>query len=427
MFLKICLILVKTYRKITLKWRCFIFTIFIISLYLYFNKNILTLDAWFFIYVISLLTIIFHTQFTHIIAQKAPPILVTCGILGTFFGIAYGLLNFNQAKVHESLPKLIDAIKTAFWVSTFGIFCALTIKARDILIILEKKNIASEKPTGSTIDDLVIILKSVQQAIVGNEDSTLLSQMKLARSDSNDKLDILTKSIENFCSKVAESSSKALIEALREVIKDFNTKINEQFGENFKQLNDAVGKLLVWQEQYKQHVEEIVEQQKITTENMTVATHRYEELIEKAEIYTKTANDMSSILNSLDAQKNQIEGSLSLLTNLIESTDKGLPQIEKKIIEMVEQVGNGVKTTNEELKNLMHSVIQSSNQEFNENISKIIDQTKEQVLVLDKSLSEALSKSLESLARQMASLSEKFAEDYSPITEKLQKILEIAR
>jgi len=41
---------------------------------------------------------------------------------------------------------------------------------------------------------------------------------------------------------MAENNSKALIEALQEVIRDFNAKINEQFGENFKQLNEAVGK-----------------------------------------------------------------------------------------------------------------------------------------------------------------------------------------
>ena len=40
----------------------------------------------------------------------------------------------------------------------------------------------------------------------------------------------------DFAEKVAENNSKALVEALEEVIRDFNTKISEQFGDNFKQL-----------------------------------------------------------------------------------------------------------------------------------------------------------------------------------------------
>ena len=45
-----------------------------------------------------------------------------------------------------------------------------------------------------------------------------------------------------------------MIEALENVIKDFNQKITEQFGENFKQLNEAVGALLDWQKEYKEQV-----------------------------------------------------------------------------------------------------------------------------------------------------------------------------
>jgi len=46
-----------------------------------------------------------------------------------------------------------------------------------------------------------------------------------------------------------------LVEALRDVIHDFNNKITEQFGDNFKELNEAVGRLLIWQEDYKGFVE----------------------------------------------------------------------------------------------------------------------------------------------------------------------------
>ena len=34
-------------------------------------------------------------------------------------------------------------------------------------------------------------------------------------------------------------------------VREFNDKLSEQFGENFKHLNEAVGRLLEWQEHYR--------------------------------------------------------------------------------------------------------------------------------------------------------------------------------
>ena len=59
---------------------------------------------------------------------------------------------------------------------------------------------------------------------------------------------------------MAENDSNALIEALEEVMRDFNSKINEQFGDNFKQLNEAVGQILVWQEQYQSQMTQLAEE-----------------------------------------------------------------------------------------------------------------------------------------------------------------------
>ena len=43
---------------------------------------------------------------------------------------------------------------------------------------------------------------------------------------------------------------------MKGVIREFNEKISEQFGDNFKQLNEAVGRLLEWQENYRTQIEQ---------------------------------------------------------------------------------------------------------------------------------------------------------------------------
>src|SRR5215467_975578 len=111
-----------------------------------------------FIGIITIFVIYFHLNYSHSTAHKAPAFLTTLGILGTFTGIAFGLLYFNINDIQKSVPELIEGIKTAFWASAWGILCALTIKTRDILF--DGGKIISEKASsGATIDDLAFLLK----------------------------------------------------------------------------------------------------------------------------------------------------------------------------------------------------------------------------------------------------------------------------
>ena len=69
--------------------------------------------------------------------------------------------------------------------------------------------------------------------------------------------------------------SKALVEALRDVVKDFNSKITEQFGDNFKELNTAVGRLLAWQDQYKEFLASTSQKLEAASSLMEKATLDY--------------------------------------------------------------------------------------------------------------------------------------------------------
>jgi hypothetical protein len=234
-----------------------------------------------FLGIVTVCAIYLHLRYSPSIAHKAPAFLTTLGILGTFTGIAFGLLDFNTNEIEKSVPDLISGIKTAFWTSAWGILCALTIKTRDLWFDGRKK-ISERVSSDATINDLAYLLQGVQHALVGRDEATLIGQIRLARQDSNDRIDelsrtaeearqdnnnrleTLTRSLEEFGRTVAENNSKALIAALKDVIREFNEKISEQFGETFKQLNDAVGQILVWQERYRQQMAEMIEQQQIT-------------------------------------------------------------------------------------------------------------------------------------------------------------------
>ena len=376
--------------------------------------------------------------------HDGPSIFTTAGIFFTFLGIAEGLYGFDVQKIDASIPILLSGLKTAFIASVVGVGAALSIKLRYALFGFKAVD-PTTKVEGATVDDLHAQLVAVQKAIVGNDDLTLLSQMKLTRQDTNDRLDELKRSQASFMEQMAESNSKALIQALQEVIRDFNTKISEQFGENFKQLNEAVGKLLEWQETYRMQMTEMIDQQSRSADNMITATDRYEAIVNKTEAFSESAHKLSDLLTGLQTQRTHLHEALSSLAGLLTTASGSLPEIGSKIIQLTEQVTSSVKNNQDEmtatirnsavalqgtiadLRALLLETTQAANGQVNDHLRQLADKTTEQITKLDLALETELSKSISSLGRQLTALSGQFVEDYTPLTEKLRQLVQVPR
>src|SRR6202008_3753392 len=98
------------------------------------------------------------------------------------------------------------------------------------------------------------LLVQLTRSIAGSDDSGLLGQVKLLRADSNDRIDRLTEAFDRYAENIVETNSKALVRGLSVVVRDFNAKVNEQFGDNFKQLDSGVERLVSWQVQYEKQL-----------------------------------------------------------------------------------------------------------------------------------------------------------------------------
>ena len=226
-------------------------------------------------------TMFWHRPITNF-SRNSPSILMTIGVLGTFVGIYIGLLDFNVSNIEDSIPKLLDGLKIAFMTSVLGMFLGVGMKIIQTLpryrqqktgvtsadIYSELTNISDGiKKSGESSKEL---LNEIKRSISSDSDTSLITQVQKLRTSNIDTTKETQSIIEagfneqigefkNFAEKMTENNSSALIEALEEVIKDFNTKISEQFGENFKKLNEAVGGLLEWQNKYKDHVEKLTD------------------------------------------------------------------------------------------------------------------------------------------------------------------------
>lgn len=393
--------------------------------------------TWAFILAIIITTFLFHVRYNSVILNYGPIVLTMMGILGCFIGIALGLFHFDTNHLEQSVPDLLTGIKTSFWASIAGIFGALTIKFHYLLREASKSEpvIADQD---ATIGDLAGLLRLLQRSLAGEEDSTLLSQVKLLRQESRDGITGLKSSLDNYMEKMAGNNSKALIEALREVIRDFNAKINEQFGENFKELNTAVGRLLAWQEAYRAQMAEMIEQQKATSASMSVATTRYSELVAQAERFSAIAGDLKTLLTGLETQKDQLFKALTQLGALLKSAGDGIPRLEEKMTAIVQQIETVTRnsigqlvqqtqTSHDAMKTILTQSATQVHNEVNSHIRQLSENTRQQVMDLDRELSKALTDSITTLGKHLTVLSEKFVEDYTPLTSRLREIVQLAR
>ncbi len=379
--------------------------------------------------------------------HAVPAYLTMIGIVGTFFGLYLSLKDFDSGNIEGSIPALLEGLKTKFLVSLWGVGLSLGLKFS--LEFLNKKN--KTVATGSNLDDVV------------NSINSLGTNINVNMKQQNDSLTLLRSDFSNFSQKMAEQNSEAFIKALSEVIKDFNTKINEQFGDNFKQLNQAVGNLLNWQENNKNEMNKILQVMDSnshilnrTNETLTNTSHSMSSTIKQLELVQNICAHLEPALLTLRDDSNHTKETVKTLHEFSMQMKQILPDFKANIDQIIVTADTGLSRFNQGLKNtydLQISEMEKANRKYIEmattsrslleksivdncrlvssqveQLSK--DQTeiiKKQLTAIDKGLEEELSKALESLGNSLASLSEKFVSDYGPLTEKLTKLVEISR
>jgi hypothetical protein len=258
------------------------------------------------ILLILLLAIGLHTRWNRRVAAAGPALLTTVGIFFCFAGITWGLVDFDPGDVRDSVPHLLQGIRTSFWASVFGIGCALTIKLR-LLFLGEPALAASGAPAGASIDDLVEQLRKLERSVAGTDATALVGQMKLSRVDHNERLEGLNRSFQHFADRAVEANLQALVRALTTIMGDFNTRLNEQFGQNFKDLNAGVAKLVIWQKQYEQQLNSLIEEEIRTRNNLAAAALSIATFVDKASVFTPTVEWSERLDTTLHNLSRQVE------------------------------------------------------------------------------------------------------------------------
>ena len=277
--------------------------------------------------------------FANILSRNAVATLPSLGILGTFIGVLIAVSKFDPNAMTQSLNVIMQGLKIAFSTSIYGLAGSIVVRLNakgssdsnvevgpdEILDAIRKGNSESKSGNAKLVD-----------AIAGDADGSLNNQLRLMRQDLTD-----------FAKTVAEANTTAFIDALKEAIADFNQNLTEQFGENFAKLNEAVGKLLEWQENNKKDMESLRD----TLDQFVTAAKDSSTAIQEIEKATatipETVTGLASLLEKLDAQIEDIEQRLSAFAEISEKASSALPEIREILVEYTDglrQTMDGVLT-----------------------------------------------------------------------------------
>ncbi len=343
-------------------------------------------------------------------ARFTPSLLVSIGIFGTFLGIFFALVDFNVNRVDESIPELLSGLKVAFGTSIVGLFLSLAFRA---IILYKPKKIKSTEE--ADVKDLLAKMTEVKDAISADNESSVITQLQKLRSETIDSLKEMQKSFSEFAAEMSQNNVNALIEAVQQVMEDFNAKINDQLGESFKELSSSVQNLVEWQNNYKTHVETLNDQLQTAISGITSSQESLKQISENMESLPKSTEALKEIMTTVQGQIDNLNNQLDAFAQMKDKAVDAMPTIEKNLNEMTESLSNSVSS----IENMSTEIRDSVKQSIKETNDMLINQIKG----LDEQMQKEVTKIVEIMGSNLASLSEKFVSDYSPLTNQLVNLV----
>lgn len=352
--------------------------------------------------------------------DSIPQVFPTLGILGTFLGIAYGLFYFDVKNMEESIPELLNGLKTAFIASIFGIiglliFSKVTafiqhaneqdksvssdeLAALNALIEQTKKgaseNTANFKVLNGSIigegdeslatqfakiknqmSDQTEKLTKIQLALGGDGETSLLTQIQKLRAEQgeyakltstnstfivetmNKNNEIIQTKFDEFTKLLTENNTKALVEAMEKVITDFNTQMNELIQRLVKENF----------EELNNSVKNLNDWQKENKEQIAVLIGQFNQTTFNLETSSKNILEISTNTKSLTDNNSILQKMITELQKVI-IEDKKFSELASKL----EFASNNIESSSNQLAQYM-----KNEKGFQESINQLLEKLKE--------------------------------------------------
>ena len=338
------------------------------------------------LFVLGLLTsVVPWTRRRLSLGKAVPGLMVSLGIFGTFLGIFLGLQGFDVTNIDASVPLLLEGLKVAFATSLMGlaaawiyrfIFACIPVRAastsRDPFDLLAHQTTLLDAIRadmaglrGRGLDTL----DAIKRGITDTQDASLIGQVRNLRTDLADRLREQTNTLEaaqreagefsrngfatirdeirDFRHQLAENNAKAIVEALEGALREFNERLAEKIGDNFKHLNEAVGRLVVWQENYRAHLETFQERLERAVAGVEANEAALKRIADEAQTIPPTMERIAAIVETARHQLDDMTRHLEAFAHLRGQAGEAFPVIERNLQGLTEGFAAAVKESTE--------------------------------------------------------------------------------
>ena len=319
----------------------------------------------------------------------APTIMTSLGIGGTFLGVTLALFSMNMtedsttAELDEMVRGLINSMTTAFITSLLGL-------GGSVLFRWALPTPPAEEHSASTApdEDIAQTLTGIRNAIAGESDSSLVTQLQKLRDENRDgfkqidrrvgnteealaeirtaiagkgdtslvtqllKLrdenrdgfkqlgglteiirDSLLKSLKDLSEELRDIIANQLKTSLEELIRKIEKALIEQFGKTFVEFNEATQALKKWQEDHRQQVEQI-------TAAFDLTAKRISEIATSCGKIPPTLDALEASIGHTNRGVAEMNRHLEAFAELKTEAEHALPTIKKNL----DRIGEDLKS-----------------------------------------------------------------------------------
>ncbi|MFG6426808.1 MAG: hypothetical protein K1W14_10455 [Muribaculaceae bacterium] len=323
-----------------------------------------------------------------------PTFISSLGVFGTFLGITMGLLEFNASNLNNSIPILLDGLKTAFFTSLAGMIGSMILSG-----IISKEQ---DKKDGG-ISDINQAAGEITASVKAMSDANTATMKSLS--------DLL---------KTQDADRKAFYRTLTDAL-DKMVKTQAEMTKTQKSITSSIDSLVLLQRSQEGSLADIKE----SNTSMVISMGRLEEAtttqtdsINNVAKYTKEVTeythhlgeilDVLSGMSGTDDEINEKLGSMKAIIHgevlqIEESMDKTNRLLERKFDEFTELLK---KSNTEALVEVMKKVTEEFQKQMNSLINKLIQENFDQ---LNKSV-EKLNQWQQENKEMIASLTSQYRE-----------------
>lgn len=320
------------------------------------------------------------------IIEYFPTLVSTLGVLGTFWGITKGLMAFDTSDLDQSIPGLLDGLKTAFFTSLAGMVGSMFLSA-----FISKKQ--DERDGG--ISDINQAAGEITKSIKAMSDATTVTirsiQQQLTEQDADRKA--FYRIVEEVMSKMSDTQ---------------------------KSISSDINLLLVLQRSQENSLADIKE---VTTQQ-SVAINSVAKYSQEVSEYTRHLGEILDVISGMSGTDDEINEKVGKLKEIIhgevieieDNMAKTNILLESKFNEFTELLK---KSNTEALVEVMKKVTEEFQKQMNSLISKLIQENFDQLNKSVEKLNQWQQENKEmiaSLTRQYKEMSDNFEATSTSLT-----------